>query len=196
METRACITGELRLSKGEGQATRIGGYAALFDSDSVDLGGFVERIARGAFSSSLSSRDIRALWDHQTGALLGRQSSGTLRLTEDARGLAFELDLPDTQPGRDVAVLAERKDLTGVSFRFENPKDTWAKIGPGKWLRTLLDVPLIEISPVAFPAYPATEMGLRSAGVTDEAAVRLRAAIEAEAQRDSRRRRTRLAEIS
>src|SRR3546814_8215181 len=76
------------------------GYAATYGSE-ARLGGFVETIAPGAFRSTLGG-DILALLDHDAGKVLGRTRSGTLRLSEDSRGLAFSLDLPDTQAGRDV----------------------------------------------------------------------------------------------
>ena len=182
---------ELRLVRSEGGGVRLGGYAALFNSESVDLGGFVERIAPGAFAESVANNDIRALFNHESGMVLGRRSAGTLRLSEDLRGLPFEIDLPDTTVGRDVAVSIERRDITGMSFQFGVRKDNWAKIG-GAWLRTLLDVNLMEISPVTFPAYPATEVGLRSADADGSAQAFLRA----KAEHEARARRLRLLELS
>jgi HK97 family phage prohead protease len=190
MERRWMDAG-LRIERIDGKATRVGGYAAKFDSESVDLGGFVERIAQGAFSGSMD-KDIRALWNHDTNHVLGRRSAGTLRLVEDTVGLAFELDLPDTQAGRDVAVSIERRDVTGMSFGFAVRKDQWAKIGDKRWLRTLLDVDLMEISPTGFPAYQSTEVGMRSTDVADCAAAFARA----QAEHESRQRRLHLLELS
>ena len=93
-------TGELR-SDGK----KLHGYAAIFNSE-TDLGGFVEVIRNGAFRKSLESgSNIRALYHHQGDALLGTTRGGTLKLKEDAHGLAFELALPDTTHGRDLAIL-------------------------------------------------------------------------------------------
>lgn len=137
---------------------RLEGYAATFGSE-ARLGRVVETIAPGAFRSSLAG-DVLALLDHDTGQVLGRTRSGTLRLTEDTRGLAFSLDLPDTAAGRDVQALAERGDLGGMSFGFTVPN------GGDRWQgerRTLVNVALKEISAVsAWPAYPDTELALRS----------------------------------
>src|SRR3954452_17343861 len=83
-------------SEGSKSPGTISGYAALFDSLSVDLGGFREQIMKGAFARALQQCDIRALRNHSPEALLGRRSSGTLRLEEDDKGLRFEVDLPDT----------------------------------------------------------------------------------------------------
>ena len=139
---------------------KLEGYAALFASEAC-IGEFVETIAPGAFRASLAG-DVLALQDHAFDKVLGRTQSGTLRLSEDTRGLAFSLDLPDTTAGRDVLALAERGDLGGMSFGFTIPD------GGDEWngaRRTLRAVELREISVVsAWPAYPdtAAELALRS----------------------------------
>ncbi len=158
---------------------RIEGYAATFNSE-ARLGSFVETIAPGAFRSALAG-DVLAMLDHDPGKVLGRTRSGTLRLTEDSKGLAFSLDLPDTQAGRDVLALAERGDLGGMSFGFTVPKggDSWQ----GK-RRTLRAVALKEISVVqAWPAYPDTELALRAMHGGSDAERRRRALILAEASK-------------
>lgn len=137
---------------------RIEGYAARFGSE-ARIGTFVETIAPGAFRGALAG-DVLAMLDHDPGKVLGRTRSGTLRLIEDNKGLAFSLDLPDTQAGRDVLALAERNDLGGMSFGFTVPKggDSWK--GERRTLRTIA---LKEISVVqAWPAYEGTEIALRA----------------------------------
>lgn len=155
---------------------RIEGYAATF-AGQASIGGFVERIDPGAFAQALSG-DVLALMDHDPGKVLGRTRSGTLRLTEDSRGLAFSLDLPDTQAGRDVLQLAERGDLGGMSFGFTIPK------GGEHWegnTRTLRMIDLKEISVVSsWPAYEGTEIALRSRCHHGNAQRRRRALILAE----------------
>ena len=156
---------------------RLEGYAATFGAD-AHIGSFVESIAPGAFRASLGG-DVLALLDHSETHILGRTRSGTLRLSEDSRGLAFSLDLPDTQAGRDVLALAERDDLGGMSFGFTVPK------GGEAWQaerRTLTVIDLREISVVsAWPAYPDTELALRSLSNDTARAARRRKLILAEA---------------
>src|SRR3546814_12364278 len=94
------------------QGRRIEGYAATYGSE-ARLGGFVETIAPGAFRSTLGG-DILALLDHDAGKVLGRTRSGTLRLSEDSRGWAFSLALPDTQAGRDVEEVGREAWRGGV----------------------------------------------------------------------------------
>lgn len=136
------------------------GYAALFNSD-ADIGGYwVERITPGAFSATIDA-DVRALVDHDTGRVIGRTSAGTLRLAQDGKGLAVEIDLPDTSDGRDMAVQLALGNLTGMSFGFVVTKQTWDEtVEPP--VRTIEAVDLHEVSIVAFPAYEATEVALRS----------------------------------
>lgn len=138
---------------------RLSGYAATFGTE-ARIADFIETIAPGAFAESLAGRDILALVDHDPTRLLARTKTGTLRLSEDSRGLAFDLDLPDTQAGRDVLALAERGDLGGMSFGFTLPRDGEKWTGDRRELRK---VTLHEISVVSsFPAYDGTTVAARA----------------------------------
>lgn len=191
MERRAFEVKELRVERAEGRAPKIGGYAAVFGSESVDLGGFTERIAPGAFSGSLT-KDVVALVNHNPDKPLARTTAGTLKLVEDERGLAFEAQLTDTSHARDVVADIEAGNIKGMSFGFRTLNDAWAKVGQGRWLRTLLDVELLDVSPVTYPAYPSTEVGLRAADGAAEAEAGL---ARAKAEDEARERRLRLLEI-
>ncbi len=165
--------------RSDASGRKLEGYAATFGAE-ARIGSFTETIEPGAFRAALGG-DILALLDHDFGRVLGRTSSGTLRLTEDSRGLAFSLDLPDTAAGRDVLALAARNDLGGMSFGFTVPDggDVWK--GESRSLRT---VTLREVSVVsAWPAYPDTSLALRSRDVSGTVARerRRRAIIMAEA---------------
>ena len=134
---------------------QFSGYAAVFESDSEPLP-FIERIAPGAFKGSLRNRnDIKLLWDHDTASVLGSTRAGTLRVTEDARGLFVEADLPNTSTGRDARELIGRGDVDSMSFGFTVARngDEWSADGS---VRTLTKINLHEVSIVAFPAYTAT----------------------------------------
>lgn len=158
-ELRFCAN-EIRVAGGE-QPTVLQGHAAVFNQMSQDLGGFFELIAPGAFTNTLTSRDVRALFNHDSSVVLGRMGANTLRLAEDDTGLAFEIDTPDTTAGRDLLVSTGRGDINKMSFGFEMVNDKWEKID-GMWVRTLLEVDLFEISPVTFPAYTQTTLAARS----------------------------------
>jgi HK97 family phage prohead protease len=137
------------------------GYASVFDKRSVNLGGFVEVVAPTAFNKTIQEADVRALFNHDPNKLLGRSSAGTLRMSVDSVGLAYEIDLPDTTDGRDVATLMERGDITGSSFGFRMIEDSWSETEDGFPQRTLLSVALRDVSPVTYPAYPDSEAALR-----------------------------------
>lgn len=152
---------ELRVETRDGKPT-IRGYAAVFNSLSSDLGGFVEVIRQGAFRRALSDgQDVRALVDHDPARIIGRNKAGTLRLTEDQRGLLVEIDPPDTTAGRDIVESIRRGDVTGMSFGFVARKDDWRQEGE-RTIRELHAVDLFDVSAVTYPAYPATEVAVRS----------------------------------
>jgi HK97 family phage prohead protease len=153
--------------RGNGTVTAKGktlaGYAAVFNSE-AKLGSFSEVIRAGAFADTLASGgNVRALWHHQSDALLGTTRGGTLKLQEDGHGLRFELALPDTSHGRDLAVLVERGDVSGCSFGFRVAAggERWEERG-GQFVRELLKVDLHEVTLTHDPAYQDTSVALRS----------------------------------
>jgi uncharacterized protein len=143
----------------------LSGYASTFGTF-ADLGSYLETFAPTAFDATLSdaATDVRAYYQHDSSMLLGRQSSGTLNVWTDTRGLGFELQLPKTSYANDVRELAGRGDLGGMSIGFRpNPNgETWTTVR-NRELRTHTSVSaLIEVSPVSIPAYNSTTVQLRS----------------------------------
>jgi HK97 family phage prohead protease len=138
------------------------GYAAVFNSPSEPLP-FTEVIREGAFKRSLKSRnEIKLFMNHNTDVVLGSTRAGTLKLTEDSRGLLAQAELPDTTAGRDLSVLMKRGDVSSMSFGFSVPPkgDAWSQDGA---TRELHQVRLHEVSIVTgFPAYEATTATVRS----------------------------------
>lgn len=137
------------------EGMRFEGYAAMFDEPSEPLP-FTEKIRKGAFLRSLKSRnDIKLLWNHDSGQVLGSTRAGTMKLVEDERGLKVQATLPNTTTGRDASELMKRGDVDAMSFGFTVPRggDSWNDEGTE---RTLEEVMLHEVSIVAFPAYGAT----------------------------------------
>ncbi len=131
---------------------KIRGYAAVFNSDSENLGGFIERVDPHAFDDTLNE-DVRALWNHDPNTVLGRTASGTLRLSVDSKGLAYEIDPPDTQAARDLMTLMQRGDVNQSSFGFYCLDDQWDYASKPA-VRTVLKASLVDVSPVTYPAYP------------------------------------------
>jgi HK97 family phage prohead protease len=155
--------------RAEGDGNRLVGYASRFNepiNPFFDWPEFTEVVHPDCFNRTLKEMpDVRALFNHDPAVVLGRASAGTLRLTVDATGLAFEVDLPDTQAGRDVKVSVARRDITGCSIGFCVVKDdVVSDRETGAITRTLLDVDLFEVTPAcSFPANLSTEVSLRSA---------------------------------
>lgn len=144
---------------------RLRGHAAVFDTLSENLGGFREKIARGAFEESIGNDDIRALFNHDPNFVLGRNRAKTLRLSEDERGLAIDIVLPDTQLARDLVIAPiERGDITQMSIGFSvrSEGQDWGEEDDGQVVRTLKKVRLFDVSPVTFPAYPTTDIAVRA----------------------------------
>lgn len=168
VERRFCDLTGIEVRASEGKRT-LSGHAAVFDKLSVKMMGFREVIRKGAFVESLVEDDIRSLWNHNSDLVLGRNKAGTLKLEEDKAGLRVDIDLPDTQAGRDAEISVKRGDVTQMSFAFRTKAggDRWFE-EDGEERRELNAVQLFEVSPVAFPAYPDTDVslkGLRSSGL-------------------------------
>lgn len=157
--------------RADGGKRTLAGYAAVFNSDTRIGTSFREMVMPGAFTETLKTADVRALFDHDSGRLLGRKSNGTLRLAEDKRGLAVEIDLPDTSDGRDIAELVKRGDLDGMSFSFFVTHDEWDETQDPP-LRQIHAVELHEVSVVTFPAYADTTLAMRARDTAREDAER------------------------
>jgi len=164
-EVRFLDSPELR-ARADGKG--LEGYACLFNTMSVDMGGWREVIAPGAFKNHLAgSPDVKCLVNHSPNKILGRTTSGTLKVEEDSKGVHYDCDLPDTSAGRDIAVSVGRRDISQCSFGFivkgqkldEDFKDPQ---GVRCQLRTVTEAELLDVSPVTYPAYDQTEVNVRS----------------------------------
>ena len=143
----------------DAESKKLVGYVVQWNKESETLWGeYVERFAPNAFADSLKSgKDVRALFEHDHTKLLGRTSSGTLKLEEDSTGLRFELIPPDTQLGKDLLVSVERGDISGMSFGFRTIKNEWDfSVEPN--LRTVQQAELVEITVTSIPAYPDSSL--------------------------------------
>ena len=147
----------LEVKADENGRTVIRGYAAVFESESQDLGGFVEIVERGAFDEVMKSNpDVFGKYNHER--VIGRTSSGTMRLMVDERGLRYEIDPP--RAAADVVELIERGDVRGSSFAFRSrPADeTWSRDAGGRMIRRIKKFSFLgDAGPVDTPAYMATE---------------------------------------
>jgi len=157
-DKRSIVYSNLEM-RAEGDGNTVVGYAAVFDSPSVDMG-FTEYVTRGAFTKTLKDgADVRLLLDHE-GAPLARTKSGTLRLAEDERGLRVEADLDPLNPLAQTVLSALRRgDMNQMSFAFRTIRDQWSS---DRSVRELREVQLYDVSVVTFPAYESTVAEVRA----------------------------------
>ncbi len=156
------IRTEMRVAKGDDGTRTVSGLIP-YNSLSVELWGFRELIAPGAFADALGANaDVLTLRDHDSTLLLGRTKSGTLSLSDSAEGLRYSLKLPNTTAGNDLAESIDRGDLDSTSFGFRTIDDAWAVDDEGSVIRTLKQVELFEVSPCSFAAYPDSSVDVRS----------------------------------
>lgn len=155
-------TGKAELRAVDGDRRTIGGYAAVFNRNSKNLGGFIETVDPIAFNQSRGDGwpDVIARYNHDDNQLLGTTAAGTLRMGLDAYGLSYDVDPP--QAMAHVSELVQRGDVRKSSFAFRMVDDDWSMTDQGYPLRRLTQVQLVDVAPVNTPAYADTSAGLRS----------------------------------
>ncbi|KQR27214.1 hypothetical protein ASF91_19540 [Rhizobium sp. Leaf155] len=157
-EVRSWKPAEIRA---DGDTIRVSGYAAIFNEE-TDIGGmFREVVLPGAFKEAIGRDDVVFLINHD-GLPLARTRSGTLKLTEDDKGLFIETELDPEDPDvKSIVPKMKRGDLDKMSFAFWPDLQEWddTKEPP---LRRINKVRLYDVSIVTTPAYDGTEIGLRS----------------------------------
>lgn len=150
----------------EPESRHIEGYGSVFNERSLDLGGFVEMIAPGAFDGVIDRSDVKCYLDHnpEKGILArSRNGKGSLSLVVDEKGLRYEFDAPHTNLGDEVVEGLKRGDYSQSSFAFTVDDEVWTKEADGTYLRTITKIGgLYDVSIVANPAYEGTSVALRS----------------------------------
>ncbi|HDR7391261.1 TPA: HK97 family phage prohead protease [Bacillus toyonensis] len=163
-EMREIVTQGMEIREDADGNKIISGYAVKWEKNSVVMGyyrKFREQFRQGAFLESLQKDDQRFLWAHDTSKVLGRTKNNTLQLAEDSIGLRFELTLPKTTLGNDTYETIKRGDVDGVSFGFSMITEEINEPDDDLVLRTVTKAKLLEVSAVAFPAYPDSEVSAR-----------------------------------
>ena len=152
---------ELRFDETDGKIT---GYAAVFNSLSSPIGGqFRERILPGAFKNVRGEYDIISAVNHDDSQILGRRSAGNLELSVTKRGLRYSITPPDTSYVRDLIENIRAGNVQGSSFEFRvhDGGDAWVN-DSGEMIRELRAIDVFEVGPVTRPAYPSTDVAMRS----------------------------------
>lgn len=152
------------IKRDDGTSTRsIQGYAIMFDTLSVDLGGFTEVIKPTALDG-VDLSDIALVYAHENNSILARASAGNLKTQLDSTGLFFSAELPDTSLANDVLANIEVGNIKGMSFTFTIPDggDTWNRQADGTLLHTVNQIGTItELTVTAYPAYQQTSVELK-----------------------------------
>jgi HK97 family phage prohead protease len=158
---------EIREADKNPASRKFFGYAAKFGVVSRTLGygnsKFVEVIQRGAFADTLKNAEEDTIFnlEHINRFILGRKSSGTVKIYEDERGLAVECEIPETTYGNDLLVSIRRKDIKFMSFAFLPTTEEWdMSVTPHK--RTVKAARLFDVAAVIDPAYLQTTVSLRN----------------------------------
>jgi HK97 family phage prohead protease len=159
------VTADVKEMRAEGKTLR--GFAALYGTESRDLGGYTEMIQRGAFTGALTSDlDCYLTLNHDESRVLARTTSGTLRLADQPHGLAFEADLGDGPTAQDVRDMVRRGDVSGASFRFVVAPDGEQWDGERRTLTRIEK--LIDLSLATTPAYDGPRVELRTKPDSEE----------------------------
>lgn len=141
----------------------IEGYFAVFNSETELFKGWKEQVLPGAFASSIANNDIRALFNHDTGFVLGRMSSNTLTVREDEHGLYGDILVNENDPqALSVYARVQRGDISGCSFGFGDSVEDYREDADGTVHSTIRSADTFEISVCTFPAYPQTEIQARN----------------------------------
>ena len=139
----------------------IEGYFALYESETELWEGSYEILSKGAFDNTLNN-DIRALWNHNTQFVLGRNKNNSLELRTDDKGLFGVIKLPKTQYAQDLYELVQRGDIDQASFGFNILNEDLEELASGGYRWRINEIDLHEISVVTFPAYENTSVQARS----------------------------------
>lgn len=147
----------------------VEGYFAVFGARYEEFPGEFEELMPGCFSRSIEENDIRALVNHDSTQVLGRNKSGTLVLREDERGLFGTIRInPKDSDAMNLHARIEREDVTQASFGFFVRGREVENLPDGKVLNRIVDADLLEISPCTFPAYPKTHLSAREKNLKAE----------------------------
>ena len=160
---------ECRAEENEQHGTFITGTPIVFDQ-ATDMGWYQETIARGALDNT-DLKDVRFLVGHNTSMIpLARSrnnnENSTMQMTVGDDGMDIRVDL-DTENNAEAKALysaVKRGDMSGMSFMFVVDSDSWDDIESDYPKRTIRSIrTVLEVSAVAFPAYPQTSISIQAA---------------------------------
>ena len=163
MKEIRCFASEVEVRNGDsaaGEGKRLSGYAIRFNDVTTIGGQFDERVANTALDG-VDMKGVHALYNHNWDMPLGKEGLN-MRLAQDEKGLRVDIDLNNTSYANDLYENVRTGVVGGMSFGFTIADDEWEK-RDGLPLRTINQIDkLFEVTFTSAPAYPTTEVGLRS----------------------------------
>jgi len=167
-ERRTIAVSEFEVREaGEGEGFVVKGHGTTFD-DAYRVWDFDEVIDRAAIRDDIQETDVFAFWSHDSSIPLARTTNGTLKLSKDDVGLAVEFTMPEERRAEAEAIRTGLVDKMSLGFYVERQR--WEeREGDLPDLRTILEMELIEVSAVAMPANPNTDLAPREREAIAEA---------------------------
>lgn len=155
-ERRTLVVRDLEVrAADDGDGFKVRGHATTWD-DPYPVWDFEEQVSRDAVPDDIQQRDVFAFWSHDSGIPLARTTNGTLTLEKDATGLAVEFGMPAARAAEAEAIRTGLVDK--MSMGFFVLRQMWEEREDLPDLRTILEMELLEVSPVALPANPNTDL--------------------------------------
>jgi len=155
---------------------KIGGHASVWGVLSEEMFGMRERVQDGAFSETIAADPIMGYYHHDPRHVLGSTAGGTLRVTEDRVGLAFEADPPDSAAW--VVDLVDRGDVRGASIGFIARDEEWSREDDVQ-IRTVTRARLFDLGPTPDPAFRQTDVEVRALFLNPHTPAEVRSNMEA-----------------
>jgi len=147
------------VSRVEGKPVTLSGYALKWNELSSDRGGYQVRLLP---NSAKFAEQVLALYNHDSSEVIGNNKNGTLRFTSDETGVKFEVDLPDTSTGRDVAELVGKGYIAGMSFAMANRPDGREITENGKTIYEASSFLVDEFSVTGNPSFAGTTVKVKN----------------------------------
>lgn len=139
----------------------LSGIATPFERE-TQIWWFMESFERGAFEETIKIDKQKALVNHNTDMPLASTENDTLRLWEDKEGLRFEIDLNiKVSYAKDLLENVRTGTINKMSIGFwvlTEIVTSEDESSDGKEHRKITKARLLEVSPVAFPAYEDTKV--------------------------------------
>ena len=162
VKKRTAIFGSEFKTRAKEDKKIIEGYFVVYNERTELWDGVFEEISDKALLKSLQKNDVRCLFNHDANIVLGRTGNNTLQLKSDEYGLFGTLEINENDSeALNIYHRIVRGDINACSFGFYPTRETRHEDEDGSVRYVIEEGDILEVSPVAFPAYPTTEIAAR-----------------------------------